>query len=542
MSNAPRVRSQGASHVNGRFGVVSDNTADRLPPQNLEAEQGVLGSILWDKVNGVLAEIVPILRPDDFYRDAHQVIFRAMADMFAEERNVDSVTLADELTRRDQYEKIGGDDTLREIIDSVRHELNAKFYARIIRETAISRTVVEKCELLIRDAYARTYTGPELGERMRRAAEEIGTDSSLTWIETEYATLEDVDRKLGEEEYAWDLWIARGALAAVVADPGVGKTRLIVEWCRRLWLGLPWPDGSPNPFPAGTKTLWLCYDRHWRGLIRTFKQFGIPLSAMVLPSHRGKPLYLPDFDSPETMQILRRFIEVHKTGWTVIDSTTYASRFNTGKPNESKIAYDPIMDVLMDTNQPGLGITHTNREGGLLNRRLLERCRTQITVSRPDPAQPNRIRVEVEKSEDKKPPAIGAEFHDADIAYDKEPPTKPEAAKRGRPAKSSPGLAEFLWDFLQQGPIAVVKIVDAARDKGLLKAPTEQNPKPSISPLYEARDWVQRLHPEKFIHEFKAATQSGKMLKHWELADGVEPADQAESTADLADEDDGPPF
>src|SRR5436190_19344643 len=86
--------------------------SDRLPPQNLEAERSVLGSILLD--NDVLHEIIPILSVADFYRDAHQVIYQAIREMYDLGKAVDAVTLADELIRRDQFANIGGAETRRE--------------------------------------------------------------------------------------------------------------------------------------------------------------------------------------------------------------------------------------------------------------------------------------------------------------------------------------------------------------------------------------------------------------------------------------------
>ena len=71
----------------------------------------MLGSVLLD--NDVLHEIVPILAVADFYRDSHQIIYQAIRDMYDEGKGIDAVTLADELTRRDQFQKIGGDETLR---------------------------------------------------------------------------------------------------------------------------------------------------------------------------------------------------------------------------------------------------------------------------------------------------------------------------------------------------------------------------------------------------------------------------------------------
>src|SRR6516225_6061068 len=92
---------------------------DRLPPQNLEAERSVLGSILLN--NEVLHEVVPFLRFSHFYRDAHRTIYAAICDLYDKSKGVDAVTLAEELKRRDQFDKVGGDDMLTEICESVPH-------------------------------------------------------------------------------------------------------------------------------------------------------------------------------------------------------------------------------------------------------------------------------------------------------------------------------------------------------------------------------------------------------------------------------------
>jgi hypothetical protein len=346
----------------------------------------------------------------------------------------------------------------------------------------------------------------------------------VSWVRNDYATLEDAARILGNLEWAWELWIQKGALAGIVSDAGVGKTRLVVEWCARLWLASPMPDGSPNPFPAKTRTLWLMYDRNWKGVIRSARQFGLPEKAIILPSRKEKPLWLPDFDSADTIEVLREFIVQHAPGFVVIDSTTYASAYNTGKPNEAKIAYDPIMDLLMEFNTAGIAITHTNARGEILNRRPLERVRTKIDITRPDPSQPTRLRIEVTKSDDKLPPPIGAEFTDTAITYDQNAPSTPLSPatgkpSRGRPATTSPGMAEFLLKYLESGPAALRQIIQTAQDTGLLKAPTAANPKPSATALYDAKEWIERMHPDKSVDEFLVRVQSGKDLKHWQLID-----------------------
>src|SRR6516165_11847437 len=139
---------------------------DRLPPQNLEAERSVLGSILLD--NDVLHEIVPMLSVTDFYRDTHQTIYQAIRDLYDLGKGIDAITLADELIRRDQFDKIGGDETLREIVDSVPHAANAKYYAGIVREKSIGRQLIDSATEIIHDGYSHQYTAQELLETAER--------------------------------------------------------------------------------------------------------------------------------------------------------------------------------------------------------------------------------------------------------------------------------------------------------------------------------------------------------------------------------------
>ena len=104
----------------------------------------------------------------DFYRDAHQIIYEAIRELYDLGKGVDAVTLADELIRRDQFQKIGGDETLREIVDFVPHAANAKYYAGIVREKSISRQLIDGATEIIRDGYSNQYTAQDLLESAER--------------------------------------------------------------------------------------------------------------------------------------------------------------------------------------------------------------------------------------------------------------------------------------------------------------------------------------------------------------------------------------
>src|SRR6185437_8161498 len=107
-----------------------------------------LGAILLD--NDVLHDVISILTVEDFYRDAHQAVYRAIRDMYDEGKAVDAVTLADELVLRGQYQKIGGDDLLGEIANSVPHAANARYHADIVRQKSVSRQLIQTSTDLIR--------------------------------------------------------------------------------------------------------------------------------------------------------------------------------------------------------------------------------------------------------------------------------------------------------------------------------------------------------------------------------------------------------
>lgn len=133
---------------------------DALPPHNLEAEQSVLGSCLLD--NGVIPKVTEVIGVSDFYREAHQVLMRAILVLHAQRAPVDAVTVADELTRMGVYDSLGGDEWLDEVTSSAPSAANAVYYARIVKEKADARALIEFHNESIRRAYSNNHTSSEL--------------------------------------------------------------------------------------------------------------------------------------------------------------------------------------------------------------------------------------------------------------------------------------------------------------------------------------------------------------------------------------------
>jgi replicative DNA helicase len=117
-----------------------DDNLRKVPPQNLEAESSVLGGILLE--NDAINVVLELLRPEDFYRESHRKIFRAMIELSERSEPVDLITLSDFLKNRGDIEAVGGAAYLASLADFVPTAANISFYARIVREKSILRSLI----------------------------------------------------------------------------------------------------------------------------------------------------------------------------------------------------------------------------------------------------------------------------------------------------------------------------------------------------------------------------------------------------------------
>ena len=240
----------GNGHGRAPLGALAAGLPDRLPPQNLEAEQGVLGSILLD--NEVLHDIIPILKAEHFYRDSHQVIYRVIRDLYDQAKALDSITLEEELRRRDELDKVGGLDAILQILGGVPHSANARYYAQIVREKAVARELIETANEILRDGYSNTYTAEELLTSAERrvfaiAEEQVSGDTvelkdviadamaridlrvaakhPLTGVSTGFIDLDDITSGFQGEQ-----------LVILAARPSIGKTAFALNICEHAAL------------------------------------------------------------------------------------------------------------------------------------------------------------------------------------------------------------------------------------------------------------------------------------------------------------------
>ena len=124
---------------------------DRTPPQDVAAEQSVLGGMLLSK--DAIADVLEVLRPGDFYRPAHEIVYDSILDLYSRGEPADAITVAAELTKRGEIARVGGAPYLHTLMSGVPTAANAGYYARIVREQAILRRLVEAGTKIVQLGY-----------------------------------------------------------------------------------------------------------------------------------------------------------------------------------------------------------------------------------------------------------------------------------------------------------------------------------------------------------------------------------------------------
>ena len=126
-------------------------TRQKLPPQNIDAEQSILGAILIE--NSALDRTVETLIADDFYRESHRRIFGAMLDLSEQGEPIDLITLPDALKKKDELERVGGVTYLSSLVNVVASAANIKYHCKIVREKAVLRNLITTATNIVTKGY-----------------------------------------------------------------------------------------------------------------------------------------------------------------------------------------------------------------------------------------------------------------------------------------------------------------------------------------------------------------------------------------------------
>ncbi len=211
---------------------------DRLPPQNIEAEQSVLGAILLE--NESIATVIENLTPNDFYKDAHKKIFISMLDLYEKSEPIDLITLTEQLNKKEHLEEVGGASYLSAIVSFVPTSANAKYHSRIVKEKAVLRSLITTATEIVTESYDTEQDVHELLDRAETKifsiSEKMVRQSYVHVKEILKDTIELVDKLYNKKELITGLptgfvdldeattGFHPGDLIVIGARPGMGKT------------------------------------------------------------------------------------------------------------------------------------------------------------------------------------------------------------------------------------------------------------------------------------------------------------------------------
>jgi replicative DNA helicase len=216
---------------------------DRQPPFNLEAESGVLGSIILNP--NVCDDVVLVLRPDDFFDDANRKLFEHMLAMYDAGQKLDPTLVVEQLKRSGDYERIGGAAYLAKTFQSVPNYAHATYYANIVREKSIYRSLIDASTEILRDAYSEAQESKQL---LSQAEQKIfgimdnrGSASIASIHDILHDAMDRIDARMqgthtlgGVESGFRDLDALTGGLhnselVILAARPSMGKTALAMN-------------------------------------------------------------------------------------------------------------------------------------------------------------------------------------------------------------------------------------------------------------------------------------------------------------------------
>ena len=236
---------------------MAETIPEKLPPQNIEAEQSALGCLLIDK-NAIL-KVVDFLKPKDFYKPDHQQIYQAMMDLFEKNDPIDMLSISSRLKEKDQFEKIGSNAYLTQLVNSVATAAHVASYAKIIQRKRILRDLIDASHDISRMGYNESEDTEILLDQAERTIFSI-TQKSLTQkflsikgsLEEAFERIDRLSKHEGGPRGVPTGFIdldsmlsglQKTDLVILAARPSMGKSALALDFARNVAVNQKLPVG-----------------------------------------------------------------------------------------------------------------------------------------------------------------------------------------------------------------------------------------------------------------------------------------------------------
>lgn len=234
---------------------MEDETFDRIPPQDTAAEQCVLGGMLLSK--RAIAEVIEVIDAEDFYRPAHETVFRSVLDLYGKNEPADPITVSNYLREIGVLSKVGGSAYINQLVQSVPTAANAEYYAEIVRDCAIRRRIVEAGHRITEIGYAGEGEAHEASDaaqaelnavmKAREEADSALLGEDLDEVVVELEKLQSEGRSAGLPTGFMDLdslthGLHGGQMIIIAGRPGLGKSTLGVDILRACSIRYRFPS------------------------------------------------------------------------------------------------------------------------------------------------------------------------------------------------------------------------------------------------------------------------------------------------------------
>ena len=223
-----------------------------VPPQNLEAEEAVLGSILLEQDS--IISVMEFLVPDDFYRVAHQLIFAAMIELNQNSEAIDPITVSEKIRQKNQIENVGGEANIIELLDKVPTAANVEFYTQIVLEKSTRRKLIKTSTNIVKNAYQEDETIANVLDTAERDILSVSEGRNKAGfipirdvLHDAYASLEERSKNNGEVTGIATGYIGLDRMTSgfhadeliiLAARPSVGKTAFVLNIAKNVAVNL----------------------------------------------------------------------------------------------------------------------------------------------------------------------------------------------------------------------------------------------------------------------------------------------------------------
>lgn len=223
-----------------------------VPPQNLEAEEAVLGSILLEQDS--IISVMEFLVPDDFYRVAHQLIFAAMIELNQNSEAIDPITVSEKLRQKNQIDNVGGEAGIIELLDKVPTAANVEFYTQIVLEKSTRRKLIKTSTNIVKNAFQEDETIANVLDTAERDILSVSEGRNKAGfipirdvLHDAYESLEERSKNNGEVTGIATGYIGLDRMTSglhadeliiLAARPSVGKTAFVLNIAKNVAVNL----------------------------------------------------------------------------------------------------------------------------------------------------------------------------------------------------------------------------------------------------------------------------------------------------------------